>query len=85
MELVEKTSSLSKAYNIMRLSSSKGWKIIRKAKEHLGFELFKTVIGGKDGEYSTLSPEGKEFLEKYKAFRDEFHKESEKIFKKYFS
>ena len=84
MELVQKTNSLSKAYNIMGLSSSKGWKIIKKAEEDLGFELFHTVVGGKDGGYSTLSTEGEEFLKKYQAFRDELHKKSEEIFKKHF-
>lgn len=84
MNLVKKTNSLSRAYNIMGLSSSKGWKIIRKAEEDLGFSLFTTVIGGKDGGHSKLSPEGEELLVRYNAFVNELNKESEKIFKKFF-
>nr|WP_300006206.1 molybdenum-binding protein [Tissierella sp.] len=85
MNLVRETKSLSKAYKIMDLSSSKGWKIIKRAEEDLGFELFNTVIGGKDGGNSELSQEGKDILNRYNAFVDEVDRESERLFKKYFS
>lgn len=85
MELVKETNSLSQAYKIMGLSSSKGWKIIKNAEEKLGFPLFNTVIGGKGGGKSELSKEGEELLTKYKAFVNELNFEAEKLYHKYFS
>lgn len=85
MNLVRETKSLSKAYQIMGLSSSKGWKIIKRAEEDLGFALFNTVVGGKDGGNSELSHQGKDILNRYNAFTDEVDRESERLFIKYFS
>lgn len=84
MELVKETNSLSEAYKLMGLSSSKGWKIIKRAEEDLGFSLFTSVIGGKGGGQSTLSEEGEDLLNRYNSFVEELNIESEKIFKKYF-
>ena len=84
MTLVKETGKLSEAYKIMGLSSSKGWKIIKKVEKDLGFEVFVTVVGGKDGGHSSLSIEGQEFLDRYNAFVKELNLESDKIFKKYF-
>jgi molybdate transport system regulatory protein len=84
MKLVKETNSLSEAYKLMGLSSSKGWKIVKKAEEDLGFSLFTSVIGGKGGGQSKLSEEGEEFLNRYSSFVEELNIESEKIFKRYF-
>lgn len=84
MQLVKETNKLSEAYKIMGLSSSKGWKIMKRAEEDLGFPLLVTAIGGKDGGNSKLSPEGEEFLNRYNAFVDEMNEESQRIFKKHF-
>lgn len=84
MELVEETQRLSEAYRIMGLSSSKGWKIIRRAEEDLGFPLIISVVGGSGGGKSELTKEGAEMLKRYKSFLDELEIEVEKTFKKYF-
>lgn len=85
MELVKETGKLSEAYKIMGLSSSKGWKIIKKAEEDLGFPLFVSVVGGKGGGKSELSKEGEDFLNRYKSFTSELDLEAEKLFNKYFN
>lgn len=84
MELVKETGKLSEAYEIMGLSSSKAWKIIKKAEEDLGFPLFVTVVGGKGGGRSELSPEGEDLLNRYQAFVYELNIEAEKLFNRYF-
>ena len=84
MELVEETGSLSKAYRIMELSPSKGWKIIKNAEKELGFPLFISVIGGKGGGKSELSKEGEDLLSRYQSFVSELNMEAEKLYKKYF-
>jgi molybdate transport system regulatory protein len=84
MRLVKETNSLSEAYRIMGLSSSKGWKIIKKAEKDLGFPLFVTTIGGKGGGKSQLSKEGEDLLNRYESFISELNIEGEKLFKKHF-
>ncbi|MCF6460710.1 helix-turn-helix domain-containing protein [Clostridium sp. Cult3] len=84
MTLVKETNSLSRAYESMGLSSSKGWRIIKEAEECLGFPLFLTTIGGKDGGSTKLTKEGEQLLAKYQSFVDELNKEAEKLFNKYF-
>jgi len=85
MELVKETGSLLKAYNIMGLSSSKGWKIMKRAEEDLGFPLIISIKGGSGGGRSELSTEGKDLLNRYHAFMSELNIESDKLFKKYFT
>lgn len=85
MTLVKETNKLSEAYRIMGLSSSKGWKIIKRAEEELGFPLFITVVGGKGGGKSELTKEGEELLAKYESFVNELNIEAERLFNKYFS
>lgn len=84
MELVKETGSLSKAYNLMGLSSSKGWKILKNAEEDLGFPLIISTKGGAGGGKSELSLEGEDLLKKYQAFIADLDREAKKIFRKYF-
>lgn len=84
MELVKETGSLSEAYRIMELSSSKGWKIIKNAEKSLGFPLFNSFKGGKGGGKSVLTADGEDLLNKYKAFVLELNLEAEKLYTKYF-
>lgn len=84
MELVRKTENLSEAYRTMGLSSSKGWKIIKRAEEDLGFPLIISIVGGSGGGKSVLSKEGEIFLQRYQDFMEELDIEVERLFKKYF-
>lgn len=85
MELVRETGSLSKAYSVMGLSSSKGWRILKRAEEDLGFPLLVSTVGGSGGGNTKITPEGEIFLEKYYQFIEEINKEAETIFSKYFN
>lgn len=84
LELVHKTGSLSKTYEEMNISSSKGWKILKEAEEVLGFTLVESKIGGVGGGGSQLTPKGLEFHTKYNNLLKELEIENKKIFKKYF-
>lgn len=84
LELVEKTNSLSETYSKMGLSSSKGWKIVKRAEEDLGFPLIESVAGGRGGGYSSLTKEGKDILDRYHGFTGELDKAAREIFKKHF-
>ncbi|MBC8590999.1 winged helix-turn-helix domain-containing protein [Wansuia hejianensis] len=84
MELVKETGNLSKAYRTMGLSSSKGWKIIKRAEEDLGFALIESITGGSGGGKSRLTEEGELFLEKYSNFTKDLEIQCEKLFYKHF-
>lgn len=84
MELVQSKGSLSQAYKTMNLSSSKGWRIIKKAEGEWGFALFETTVGGKGGGGSRLTKKGEDLLNRYKAFIFELNTEAERLYNKYF-
>lgn len=84
MHLVEETGSLSEACRRMEMAYSKGWKITKRAEEDLGFALMEGSRGGSRGGRTTLTEEGKAFLEKYKNFLREVEESTKKSFQKYF-
>lgn len=90
LEAVEKTGSMLGACELQKLSYSKGWKMVKKAEDQLGFPFLSRQSGGKKGGFSTLTEEGKDFLLRYrrmeriileaaqKAFEEIFQKKEEK-------
>ena len=84
MHLVEETGSLSEACRRMEMAYSKGWKITKRAEEDLGFPLMDGSRSGSHGGKTTLTEEGKEFLEKYEKFLEEVEERKKKSFEKYF-
>ncbi len=84
MQLVKETESLSEAYRLMGLSSSKGWRIIKATEEKFGFPLFQSSVGGKGGGFTRLTEEGQDFLNKYEAFLEDLNLEAQKLYKKHF-
>ena len=84
LELVQENGSLSESYRAMGLSSSKGWRIIKRAEEDLGFDLLESFSGGKGGGQSRLSERGRELLNNYNNFSKELNELSRELFKKHF-
>ncbi|MGM9550336.1 MAG: winged helix-turn-helix domain-containing protein [Faecousia sp.] len=70
LHAVEKTGSLRAAAADMGMAYTKALKLIKNAEAALGFSLTTRAAGGKDGGGSTLTPEGKEWLKRYEAYRD---------------
>ncbi|WFA09021.1 LysR family transcriptional regulator [Tissierella sp. Yu-01] len=85
MELIRETGTLSEAYRAMEMSSSKAWKIIKKAEKDLGIKLIDTVTGGAGGGKSTLTKEGEDFLDRYISFSNELENIAKELFNKHFS
>lgn len=81
---IEETGSLSAAYKAMRMSSSKAWKILRRAEADLGFALVQGSAGGASGGGTVLTPEGREMLVRYTAFNAAVQDAAAKAFAKYF-
>ena len=67
---VEATGSLRAAALSMDMAYTKALKLIRNGENALGFPLIRRATGGKDGGGSSLTPEGKEWLARYEAYRD---------------
>lgn len=81
---IDESGSLSAAYKSMHMSSSKAWKILRRAEADLGFALVQSVSGGKSGGGTVLTDEGRKLLVRYTAFNAEVQQAAAQAFVKYF-
>lgn len=70
LHAVEETGSLRAAALSMGMAYTKALKLLKHAESALGFALTQRVSGGRDGGGSHLTPEGKEWLKRYEAYRD---------------
>lgn len=84
LELVEVHKSLRIASKEMGMSYSKSLRVVKIAERELDFLILERTIGGPTGGGSALTPEGKAFLTKYQAFRDEVNESMQIIFDKYY-
>ena len=81
---VEATGSLRAAAMSMEMAYTKALKLIRNAENALGFALIRRTTGGKDGGGSCLTPEGKEWLARYEAYRDECIQANSRLYLEFF-
>jgi molybdate transport system regulatory protein len=73
--------SIQKAAEKIGMSYRHAWGIIQKIERRAGFKFVETQVGGKDGGSAHLTPEGKQFLEKFAKFRRGLDEHIEKKFK----
>jgi molybdate transport system regulatory protein len=81
---IDVANSLSAAATMMGMSYSKGWKIIHAAEKKLGYPLTVKSIGGVRGGGSSLTGEGRSFMERYDAFVAESRRAVQGCFEHYF-
>ena len=81
---VEKTGSLRAAAMEMEMAYSKATKLLKQAESSLGFPLTTRSAGGKDGGGSMLTPEGKQWLAQYEAYRNACIQNNRALFRQYF-
>lgn len=82
---VEEKHSLRAAAQTMGMAYTKAFRIIRNAESNLGFPLLRRAVGGKGGGGSTLTPEGKELLKRYGAYRLSCDQMAERLYWEHFS
>lgn len=82
---VEELGSLKKAAARMGMAYTKALTMIKRAERELGFPLTEKVIGGKSGGGSFLTPQAKEFVEKYEAYRNACYEAGADIYRQIFS
>ena len=81
---VEETGSLRAAAMSMDMAYTKALKLIRNAETALGFPLIRRATGGKDGGGSSLTEEGKEWLQRYEAYRDACKQANSRLYLEFF-
>lgn len=84
LRCVEKNGSLRAAAMEMEMAYSKASKILKQAEEKLGFSLTTRTAGGKDGGGSVLTPEGRQLLLRYEAYRDACIKANQELYRTFF-
>ena len=84
LRCVERTGSLRAAAMEMEMAYSKASKILKQAESTLGYPLTMRSVGGKDGGGSILTPEGKQLLAQYEAYRDACVKANRALYRQYF-
>ena len=82
---IERTGSLRAAAMEMNMSYSKAIALINRAENALEFPLTEKKIGGKGGGGSHLTPEAKEFLKRYEAYREACYEANSRIYHEIFS
>ena len=81
---IEETGSLRAAAMAMDMAYTKALKLIRNAENALGIALIRRSTGGKDGGGSCLTPEGKEWLERYEAYRNACVQANSRLYLEFF-
>ena len=81
---VEETGSLRAAALSMDMAYTKALKLIRNAENGVGFPLMRRSSGGKDGGGSYLTQEGKEWLQRYEAYRDACKQANSRLYLEFF-
>lgn len=80
LEGVARLGSLSAVSREMNMSYSKANRIIKNAESILGFPLLSRRIGGADGGSSELTPQGRDFLDRYQDFEAACERAAETAF-----
>ena len=81
---VEERGSLRAAALSMDMAYTKALKLIRNAESALGFALINRSSGGKDGGGSSLTAKGKEWLERYEAYRAACEQANSRLYLEFF-
>jgi molybdate transport repressor ModE-like protein len=84
LQLIDETGSVQLACKRMGLSYSKAWKMLENLDEQLEFKVVERQQGGSHGGRSWISPKGKAFMSRYRAFAAECREEMLRLFSRYF-
>jgi len=84
LRAVERLGSLRQAAREMGMSYTKAWKLVGLMEERLDVVLLDRSVGGTGGGGSALTPEGRELLARYAAFREEAERLLEELFARHF-
>lgn len=83
LKAIERTGSLMSAANELGLSYRKIWGDLKATEEALGFTLVEKKRGGENGGFTSLTEDGKLFIEAYEEFHKEFQSAVHDVIKKF--
>lgn len=81
---IEEQGSLRAAALSMGMAYTKALSIVKNAENALGFPLVIRTTGGKSGGGSILTKQGKEWLEKYEAYRNACLQANSELYMEFF-
>lgn len=84
LKYIDETGSIQAAAAKMNMSYSKGWKMVNKVEKEMGFLFLNRCNGGKNGGSSTITEEGRLFMERYHAMTEDLRRISQRFFDTYF-
>lgn len=84
LTLIEETGSLRKAALTMGMAYTKALRILNRAEEAIGYPLAERTVGGSTGGGSRLTPHGKEWVQKYEAYRNACADANRKLYLEFF-
>ncbi len=84
LQRVETTGSLHRAAADMKMSYRKAWVMLQTMERRLGFTLLERKVGGVSGGGSRLTPEARDFMKRYEAFRRDVEGSLQEICRKHF-
>ena len=84
LRCIQKTGSLRAAAMEMNMAYSKASKLLKQAEAALGFPLTARSAGGKDGGGSRLTPEGRQWLTQYEAYRNACLRANQALYRQHF-
>lgn len=82
---VERLGSLRAAAQHLGMAYTKAFSMIKRAEKEFGFAMTQRTIGGKGGGGSTITPQGKELLMRYQAYRTACGQSAQDLYNTYFS
>lgn len=82
LEAIDRTGSLREASKSLRISYRKAWGDLNKAQDALNVALVEKQRGGNIGGKTTLTSEGKKWIEAYSKFRADVEKAVGKAYEK---
>lgn len=82
---VERLGSLRAAAQHLEMAYTKAFSMIKRAEKEFGFAMTQRTIGGKGGGGSTITPQAKELLMRYQAYRTACGQSAQDLYNTYFS
>lgn len=84
LERIDRGGSMLSACKEMNMSYSKGWKMVKDAEECMGFPFLDKKAGGSGGGNSRLTPQGRDFLRRYRSMQHDVERTAGAFFHLYF-
>lgn len=80
LEMIDHTGSIRTACGCLHMSYTKGWTLLNRMEEELGYPLINRNPGGSGGGGSTLTNRGKKLLIAYRDYRSRLQKVAVELF-----